>query len=413
MKVLLAHPGTQHAPMLARELDQRGLLGEYRTCFSLAEGSWFSKLATALPGLPGMRMLRNRIVTGLPSHKLRTDSWNEFYTHWQLRQSKDEVAAIHRRNQSFQKRVPDRSLQQADAIIGFDTSSWILAQRAKALGKPLWLERTIGHPAHWEKIQHELHRRYPEWQEPPRPRLEGLVAAEKTEHDLAHRILVGSSFAARTLAEMGVDPAKLLINSYGVSWEKFENANDQLDAATRKPGPVRFLFAGNINARKGIPVLLEAWKNLGWKKDEAELWLVGTIQERHRRLIPASPTIHLKGRVAKADMAALYRQCDIFVLPSFSEGFALVLLEALATGLPVITTPNTGAEDLQVSGALDCVFLVEAGSVEVLAAAMKHWKNNPPSRSVIRAACDGLRQNFSWEAYGDRWAELLNADARK
>jgi glycosyltransferase involved in cell wall biosynthesis len=158
-------------------------------------------------------------------------------------------------------------------------------------------------------------------------------------------------------------------------------------------------------------VLLEAWKSLGYREVEAELWLVGPVPDPLRRLIPSAPGIKRVGRVAKAEMAALYQQCDVFVLPSFSEGFPLVLLEALASGLPVITTPNTGAADLREHGADACVKLVEAGAVEELTEAMRVWKEQPPGRDEVIAACDKLRFRYSWEAYGDRWAALLNGRA--
>lgn len=404
MKVLLAHPGTQHAPALAGELERHDLLGEFRTCFVVSERSWPARVASAMPGLPGMRMLRNRTLAGVDGGKIRTDPWNEFLAHWQTHRGRDLVEVIHRRNRSFQERIPERSLRQNDAIIGFDTSSWILAQRAKKMGMPFWLERTTDHPTHWGAIQQELYRRYPEWQERPKPRLAELLAAEEIEHDLAHRILVGSSFVAKSMVAMGVDPSRLVVNPYGVI---FGNAGKSEETIPRQRGPIRFLFAGNISARKGIPVLLEAWRMLGWKKSEAELWIVGTIQHSHRRLIPTIDSIRLCARVAKADMAALYRQCDIFVLPSFSEGFGLVLLESLAAGLPVITTYNTGGPDIWDRGEIGCVSIVEAGSVEELADAMKKWKDNPPGRDVVKAACDKLRPRYSWEAYGDRWAALL------
>jgi starch synthase len=406
--ILLAHPGTQHAPALARELDRRGMLGEFRTCLALDEHEGLARIASRWPNIPGAKSLRNRIVRGVDAQRIHTAPSHELRAIWQIRRGRDSVEALHERNRRFQEGIPHASLRNADAIIGFDTSSWILAERCAALGKPLWLERTINHPAQWHKAQLTLHQRYPLWQETPVSRLVELVAAEETEHRLAHRILVGSSFVARTLESLGVDPLKIVINPYGVAWEEFETPAADETAPVRKPGSIRFLFAGSMGARKGVPVLLEAWEKLGWGKKEAELWLVGHLPEHQRCLIPDGTGIKLVGRLAKAEMAAIYRQCDCFVLPSFSEGFPLVLLEALAAGLPVITTPNTGAGDLHEHGAADSVALVEAGSVDALVEAMRLWKDGPPGRKVVLAACNKLRDRYSWEAYGDRWAALLD-----
>lgn len=407
MKVLLAHPGTQHAPVLARELDRRKVLGAFWTGFAFRRESWIGRAMEIPLRSPKLKSLRNRAIDGLQIGQLKTMPTLELRSLLQNRLGGDPVEAIHERNLRFQQSIPEADLRACDAVIGFDTSSWILAERCQRLGKPLWMERTINHPRQWHGEQETLHRRYPQWQAAPSPRLPALVAAEEKEHDLAHRILVGSSFVARTLESMGVDPKKTVVNPYGVSWEAFKSPGPGGCAAAREPGPVRFLFAGLIGARKGVPVLLDAWARLGFGEREAELWLVGHAPEQLRRLIPSKAGIRVLGRVAKADMGAIYRQCDIFVLPSYSEGFPLVLLEALAAGLPVITTPNTGAGDLRDHGASDCVALVEAGSVEALADAMRAWKDCPPGQDVMRAACDKLRRHYSWEAYGDRWEKLL------
>ncbi len=408
--ILLAHPGTQHAPALARELDRRGMLREFHTGLALDENGVLARMVSQWVEMPFAKSLRNRIARGVDAQRIHTAPWHEFRALWQIRGERDPLQVLHERNRRFQEGIPESSFRNSDAVIGFDTSSWILAQRSRILGKPLWLERTINHPAQWYEAQIALHQRYPKWQDAPVPRLPELVAAEETEHRLALRILVGSSFVARTLESMGVDPAKIVVNPYGVSWEEFAAPVSDKSASVRLPGPMRFLFAGSIGARKGVPVLLDAWKKLGWGKNEAELWLVGHLPDDQRRLIPNDAGIQLMGRVAKSEIAAIYHQCDVFVLPSFSEGFPLVLLEALAAGLPVITTPNTGAGDLQDYGAANCVTLVEAGSVDALVEAMRAWKDHPPGNAVVRTACDRLRNRYSWEAYGARWAKLLTSD---
>jgi glycosyltransferase involved in cell wall biosynthesis len=113
--------------------------------------------------------------------------------------------------------------------------------------------------------------------------------------------------------------------------------------------------------------------------------------------------------VPHADVPALLGQVDVFVLPSLLEGFGLVLLEALAAGVPFISTPNTGASDLPGDPTLGR--LVPAGSAEALLAAFEHALAHPPDRAAVRAAVRPLESSFSWEAYGDRWANLLRTTA--
>ncbi len=399
MRVLLAHPGTQHAFHLARELEQRHLLGEFWTGFALSEGSLAAGLVAALPGFRG---LHNRIVRGIAADKLHTRPRHELHALWQLRRGGDSHRVLHERNQRFQDAIPDEALRRNDAIIAFDTSAWRLALRTQSMARPLFLDRTIAHPAHWQRSSQILAAQYPGWFPPAEPRPEMIAAAEAEEHRLAHRIVVGGAFARDTLLAEGISSAKIAVNHYGVDWDRF--AASPVTVANQKR-PLRFLFLGSLLARKGVPVLIEAWRALGPRRGDAELWLVGSCGALERSLIPSLPGLTVKERVPQAAVPALLAECDVFVLPSLLEGFGLVLLEALAAGLPIISTPNTGIVDLLLTPKLGTI--VAAGEVEPLVAALSAYLAQPPDRAQIRHAALPLRDKFSWTAYGNRWANLL------
>lgn len=400
MKVLLAHPGTQHARCLARELERRGQLGEFWTGLALAEHGLAAGLATRFRGLPGLKGLSNRIVPGIPASRLHCVPFNEIRALLRLGRGGDALRAIHERNERFQDAIPDASLRACDALIAFDTSAWRLAERVQLMNCPLYLDRTIAHPAAFARIEAELHRRYPEWCPAIAPRPDYLTAAEADEHRLAHRIVVGSSFARDTLVAEDVPAAKVRVNPYGVDWSGFASP-----LPPTRSRPLRFLFLGSHLARKGLPLLFEAWRALGVRRGEAELWLAGHCGKRERRLIPALPGLHVLGLVPHAAVPALLAECDVLVLPSLFEGFSLTLLEALASGLPVVSTPNAGATDLVTAPVFGRV--IAPGSVEELLAALETQLTNPPDRAAVRAAAAPLAERFSWAAYGDRWAALL------
>jgi starch synthase len=401
MRVLLAHPGIQHALRLARELERTNLLGEFWTGLALAEHGLAADFVTRLRHLPRVKGLSNRIARGVPAAKLHRVPLNEIRALARLGRGGDDLRILHERNEHFQRAVPEETLRVHDATIAFDTSAWQLAERTRALGRPLYLDRTIAHPAAFARIETELHRRYPDWCPTPQPRPHYLVAAEAEEHRLARRIVVGGSFARDTLVAEGIPADKVCVNPYGVDWARFA-ATPPSDRSRR---PFRFLFLGSHLARKGLPVLLDAWRALGPRRGDAELWLAGHCGERERALIPTLPGLKLCGLVPHADVPALLAQADVFVLPSFFEGFGLVLLEALAAGVPFISTPATGAVDLPADARLGC--LVPTGSTEALLAALEKSLAQPPDRTAVRAAVKAIEPQFSWEAYGDRWATLL------
>ncbi|MDP2137521.1 MAG: hypothetical protein Q8J74_06665, partial [Candidatus Didemnitutus sp.] len=139
MRTLLAHPGTQHARRLAWELEKRHLLDSFWTGFALAEdgalGRSVSRWRTSWP----FKQLQNRVVPGVPSARLRCVLGNEFFALARLRLGADSVATLHARNASFQRAIPAAALERSQAVIGFDTSSWILAERAAQHHRPFFL----------------------------------------------------------------------------------------------------------------------------------------------------------------------------------------------------------------------------------------------------------------------------------
>jgi glycosyltransferase involved in cell wall biosynthesis len=402
LKVLLAHPGTQHAPQLAAQLARLGRLQGYWTGLAAVGGTARAALLRATGSLPGLRGLDTRLITGISPDQLHTLPTVELRALWKMRRGGDGLAVFHERNEAFQRAVPDSALQAADAVVGFDTSSWILAQRAAAAHKPFVLDRSIAHPAALEPLRRKLAQLYPAWAFEDAPRPDYLSTAEEEEHRRAARIVVGGSFAAKTLLERGVAPERVVVNTYGADWSRF--ATPAVVGAPGAKRPLRFLYVGSVIARKGVPVLLDAWQRLAPR--DAELWLAGSIGPRERPLLPELPGVRYLGQVPRAEMPRLYGECDVFVLPSLFEGFGLVVLEALAAGLPVISSPHTGAVDVVRSPALGEI--VPVLDAEALTAALRRALEQPPLRAAVQQAAAPLRTECSWEAYGQRWANLLD-----
>ena len=99
-------------------------------------------------------------------------------------------------------------------------------------------------------------------------------------------------------------------------------------------------------------------------------------------------------------------EADVFVFPSLFEGFALVILEAMAAGLPVITTPNTAGPDLIEDGKEGLI--VPAGDVKALQTAMESLLNDPERAQAMGRAAHEKAKEYTWERYGERWEEMLH-----
>ncbi|GAB4244244.1 MAG: hypothetical protein OHK005_09050 [Candidatus Methylacidiphilales bacterium] len=224
----------------------------------------------------------------------------------------------------------------------------------------------------------------------------------RTEFTEADFIQIPSTFVRRTFLEAGIPANKILMAPYGVDVGQFA----QRSASDLQPS-FRVLCPSGVNLRKGARLLVEAWRKLGWH--DAELhWIgwPGAPEVRHLFRRPLAGVIW-HGWMPHETLASLYRSCDVLVLPSFEEGFARVLVEAAASGLPLIATPNTGVEDFFTPGHSEG-WLIEAGSVDALCAALEEAKaDRQRTLELGQRAATRARQGFSWEDYGRQVRENL------
>src|SRR5207247_3904807 len=124
------------------------------------------------------------------------------------------------------------------------------------------------------------------------------------------------------------------------------------------------LFLGRINWKKGLDRLIEAMRLL----PEARLTIAGNDEENYRAALPPVENVRFAGPVSGAAKDELLRGAAALVLPSYSENFGNVVLEAMAVGTPVVVTPEVGlAEEVARSGA----GVVAPGDPPALAAALR------------------------------------------
>ena len=394
-RTLVTHFG-QHAPELVRELAARRALFRYWTGFALSGRSSLAALLQYVPG-PLASRLRRRIILGVqpgqlrvrPIHELRAKAW--------LHLGRPYDASMYARNALLQRAVSDIDLRASDVVVGFDTCSWILGDRARRFDRPFILDQSTVHQASKSETYVALRARFPLWADDFLEKIEEHIGLERSEHELANRIVVASDFTARTLVDNGVPAQRIVRIPYGVDLGRFQ------PPAHRDVGrPFRFAYMGLVNARKGVPVLLEAWAR--GRPEGAELWVIGNAPEGARRLLAGVPGLTVLGHRPHAELPALLAECDALVFPSFFEGFGMVLLEALAMGLPVIATDATAAPDLDDgSGAIQ---VVPTGDVEAFAAAMATAKSEWAGGSK-RDASRAIAERYSWRRYGDAWLRLL------
>ncbi len=196
-----------------------------------------------------------------------------------------------------------------------------------------------------ERIVAALHSENPRWQ------ADGQIAPPvywehwREECALADRIVVNSPWSERALLEEGVPPEKLRV--VPLAYEPPAEAagfSRQYPERFTAQRPMRVLFLGQVNVRKGMGPLLEAMRRL--LTDEGhlpiEFWFVGPIQIQVPEDLRHCPQIRWVGPVARGATASFFRDADVFLFPTFSDGFGLTQLEAQAWKLPVIASKSCG-----------------------------------------------------------------------
>jgi glycosyltransferase involved in cell wall biosynthesis len=216
-----------------------------------------------------------------------------------------------------------------------------------------------------------------------------LLAAERAASACAQIVLCNSrSMRAEALA-LGVAPeVKLNLlgdgSSNGVDAERFSpGPNDVRDRLGLAEQAQVVGFVGRLTCDKGLPELMEAFETVLKSEPETQLLLVGwfdaaedALSPELRSRIESHPRVHCTGFVA--DTAPYYRAMDVMVLPTWREGFPNAVLEAAASGIPVVTTIATGSRDSVVPEVTG--LLIPPGYPEAISEAVLKLLRDPERR---------------------------------
>jgi glycosyltransferase involved in cell wall biosynthesis len=220
------------------------------------------------------------------------------------------------------------------------------------------------------------------------------------EPAMASYILAASSFTRRTLIENGIAAQVIHVVPYGVDLECF------LPAPQRESnGKLRLLFVGTITQRKGIKYLLEALRMQ--PPGQVELTVCGRVVDDLALFEEFAAQITIRPSVSLHELVDAYQQADLFVFPSVAEGFGQVLLEALACGLPILSTTNTAAPDLIDDGVQG--FIVEPRRADQIAGRIQWALRHRTQLAEMRAAARTRAEQFTWKRFR---AGVLTAVAR-
>jgi alpha-maltose-1-phosphate synthase len=396
--ILLSHPtANQNVRQAALALAEAGLLSEFWTGVSWKQKGLLDQIAAIAPRLQSE--LRRRSFPAELAPFVRTVPGREWARLLAGRLGAERlgrgekayfsVDAVYR---ALDRRVAQRIASDltSKAVYAYDDGALATFHAAKARGIKCIYEHPIVAWRVVRQLQHEEAELHPEWA----PTLGALADSDEKltrkdqELELADMVVTASSFARESVTRVQGLTAPVRVIPYGT-----DPVSGSLPAVT-KAGKLRVLFVGALSQAKGLGYLLQAVAELA---RELEFTLIG---RRVSLTIPAPAVLDNHRWIPSLPHDALLREMarhDVLVLPSLHEGFGLVMTEAMAQGLVVITTPHTAGPDLIADGVDG--FLVpirSAAAIEEKLALLRH--DGDRLRAMQEAAREKAR-GWSWENY--------------
>jgi glycosyltransferase involved in cell wall biosynthesis len=273
---------------------------------------------------------------------------------------------------------------------------------AKRVGAATLLENPGRHTGHFHRAPHDECDRFNIQKSERSPLLPlALIHRIEREYEICDYIVVPSSTAKHSFTQFGLAD-KTAVVFPGVDHESF---SPQFPQAPQKQ--FRVCFSGRVELAKGAGYLLQAWRRLALPN--AELILAGELRPEMHGLLQtyADSTVRTTGFLQLKELLRIYRDSDLFAFPSVNEGFAQVLLEAMACGLPVVATEISGAKDCITDGKEGLI--VPERDVDRLAEAiLQCYQKRDETQSMGRAARAKIESEFTLDHYNQRIIALYN-----
>lgn len=387
MKTLVVHPGRQHSHQLARALYEEDQLFSYWTGVPAADPEtkgplyrWISRKSpqstTSLPGAA----VRHNYLAPVARRLLRHVCSPSRLKAWQHRILKTFDAWSARR-------LPD----DIAAVICYENSARKTFRAAKQEGITTILDAASFHY---------------EWQDDFYDPVESDVVHRKInaykdkEVELADHILTVSELARESYVDADVPPERVTSVPMGADLSDFSPGKE---VPSEESAPFTFLFAGYAGRRKGTDLLLSSSARLAQDGYNHRVQFAGDGDDG--LFAKTEAPVERLGYLNREELVAAFRRADVLVLPSRHDSFGRVVVEAMATGLPVLLSEHVGAKEAVTEG--DTGWIVPAEDVGALTGQMRWCIEHPEQVNAMREACESTANDYSWAAYRERVTNVI------
>lgn len=350
---------------------------------------------------PIRRLLGRRIPTEVPAHDVTTAQGLALLDGLRRSLEGQVGPAAEVAPEWLRHRIRSENFRGANALYCLDPGDIDVIRAAKARGMMVVYEQIIAPQV--GRILREERERFPGLEEQDSEELvEAGIRLDKEVWGMADLVLAPSDFVRDGITGLGAPASNVGLVPYGLPEHWF----GPLEA---EPVPGRVLFVGGVGLRKGNHYLAEACRILAGRGVAAEFRVVGP----HDAAEIASPPFRgptYVGQVPRSQVREEFLRADVFAFPTLAEGFALSHLEAMACGLPVVTTPNCGPA---VRDGEDG-FVIPPRDARALADRLQTIISDRALRARMSESARERAAGYSWSRYHERLLDAVTeADLRR
>lgn len=374
--------GRFHHFHLARQLEKHGLLNAIYT------------------GYPRFKLKDEK---GIPGDKIHTFPWIQAPYMMRGKLGLDKWEWLNREwawyaQESLDHHVAKR-IQRDSVLVALSASGLHAGKATQQKGGKYICDRGSSHILFQDEI---LREEFTKWGQPYPGIDPRIIKKEVAEYELADRITVPSEFVRKSFLAKGVAETKITKVMYGARLDRFRK--------TTEPVKNKFvvLWVGGVSIRKGFMYLVNAFEQLRF--EGKELLVVGPVSAEILPILKDKRLEHIKflGAVPNERLPELYSSANVFVLPSLEEGLAMVQGEALACGCPIISSTNSGAEDLITHGKEG--FIIPIRSAAAILEGFHQLIDKPSLRDEMsEAALKRVQQLGGWDEYGNNYSRVIKS----
>lgn len=411
MKTLVAFPSTAiFGQQAALAFEERGALAGYATTFAWRNDTTLARLlAAAGPvGRKIVRELSRREIAILPADRVET------HPLWEMLHTLSAKAGAGRTtvdriwdhmSHDFTKRVGQRLRHGVDAVYAYEYTALEAFEAAERRGVARILDFPSLNSRQYQHLQDAQKAQHPELRGEDDAYFDRLFETRQARRDAemhaADIVITNSSVTRASHIAGGADPDRTFAVPYGAPPTIAEVRPDR-DLS----GPLRVVWAGSFSIRKAAHLFADAWRDGGFGGD-AVADIYGAVTLPQRMIDPAPKGLMFHGSVVRPALFDAFERADVLMFPTLSDGFGMVVTEAFARGLPVITTDQAGASDFVRHG--ENGLMIPAGDPSAIAGALRWCLDHRAELAAMRGPALETARGWQWSDYRRALFETVQA----